>query len=72
MYIERVGTIRAHRGRGLASHLLVRSLEAGRDHGDLDRAALEVDEMSHTSATLVYERLGFTTTARSMHYTKHL
>ncbi len=72
MYIERVGTTQSHRGRGLASHLLIRSLEAGRDQGDLDRAALEVDEMSHTNATLVYERLGFSTTARSMHYTKKL
>ena len=40
-------------------------MEAGRQSG-LDRAALEVDEMSHTDATVVYERLGFETYARSI------
>lgn len=72
VYIQRVGTRKNQRGRGLASHLIVRSLEAAWKTGELNRAALEVDEMSHTNATVVYERLGFSTSGRSMHYTKRL
>lgn len=66
VFVHRVGTMRAHRGLGLASHLIVRSLEAAAITGTLDRASLEVDEMSHTNATAVYERLGFETYARSV------
>ncbi len=40
--------------------------------GGLDRVALWVDEMSHTNATLVYERLGFKTYGRSLTYVKGL
>jgi mycothiol synthase len=71
LYINRVGTIRTHRGSRLASHLIVRSMEAGAAAG-LDRAALEVDEMSHTDATRVYERLGFETYARSINFVDEL
>lgn len=67
LYIHRVGTVRSHRGLSLASHLIVRSMQAGADAG-LDRAALEVDEVSHTNATRVYERLGFRTYARSINF----
>ncbi len=69
-YVQRVGTVRAHRRRGVATHLLQRSLEAARQAG-LDRASLEVDETSHTNATEVYRRLGFTVTMRTIHYLKH-
>ncbi len=72
VYLQRIGTRRRHREQGLATHLIVRSLEAAQALGGLDRAALEVDEMSHTNATLVYERLGFSTSARSIHYIKTL
>lgn len=69
VFINRVGTIRSHRGQGLASHLIIRSLHAAASVGGLDRAALDVDEISHTNATLVYERLGFETYARTFSYT---
>lgn len=72
VYLERIGTRRAHRGRRLASHLAVRSMEAAAATGRLDRAALQVDEMSHTNATAVYERLGFVTYARSLTFVKSL
>lgn len=72
VYVQRVGTIRSHRGRQLATHLIVRSMEAALSTGRLERAALLVDEMSHTHATLVYERLGFETHARSLTYVKTL
>lgn len=71
LYLHRVGTVRTHRGRALASHLMVRSMQAGAAAG-LDRAALEVDEMSHTNATRVYERLGFETYARSINFVEEL
>lgn len=71
LYIHRVGTIPTHRGRSLATHLMIRSMQAGAAAG-LDRAALEVDEMSHTNATAVYERLGFETYARSINFVDEL
>ena len=71
VYIERVGSLREHRGKGIASHLIGRSLEAAAAAG-LQRAALEVDEMSHTGATDVYRRLGFEVTSRTVHYLREL
>jgi ribosomal protein S18 acetylase RimI-like enzyme len=71
VYIHRVGTLASHRGLKLASHLIVLTLEASVAAG-LDRAVLEVDEMSHTNATRVYERLGFETYARSIHFVEEL
>lgn len=70
LYIGRVGTIPSHRGQHLAGHLIVRAMEAATQAGGLDRAALDVDEMSHTNATAIYERLGFKTYARSLNYVK--
>lgn len=69
VFIERVGTVRSHRGQGLASLLILRSMQAAVSAGGLDRAALDVDERSHTDATLVYERLGFETLSRALSYT---
>ena len=40
--------------------------------GGFGRSALQVDEMSHTNATLVYERLGFEAYARSLTYIKEV
>ena len=71
-YIQRVGTIRSHRGQRLATHLIVRAMEAAASAGGLDRSALQVDEMSHTDATIVYERLGFETYGRSFTYVKEV
>ncbi|NEN79852.1 GNAT family N-acetyltransferase [Nocardioides zeae] len=56
-WIARVGTIREHRGRGLASVLLRHTLEACRQDG-FDRAALDVDSANPTGALGVYERAG--------------
>jgi ribosomal protein S18 acetylase RimI-like enzyme len=71
VYVERVGTVRAHRRRRIASHLLTRSMAAARESG-LSAAALEVDETSHTSATEVYRRLGFEVASRNIHYLREL
>jgi mycothiol synthase len=68
-YIHRVGTRRSHRGRRIASHLLIKTLEAAAAAGG-DTAGLEVDESSHTGATMVYSRLGFEVIERSIHYLK--
>lgn len=57
-WIARVGTVRAHRGRGLAAHLLRVVLLACRDAG-YDRAGLNVDSENPTGALGVYERAGF-------------
>jgi ribosomal protein S18 acetylase RimI-like enzyme len=70
-YIHRVGTLDAYRGQRLASHLIIRTMGAAAEAG-LDRAVLEVDEMSHTNATVVYERLGFETYARSINFVEEL
>lgn len=71
IYIERVGTLREHRGAGIASHLVVRSMEAAAA-AELERAVLEVDETSHTGATEVYRRLGFEVESRTVHYLREL
>ena len=71
IYIERVGTVRAHRGKGIASHLIVRSLESAAAAG-LEKALLDVDETSHTGATAVYLRLGFGVDSRKVHYLREL
>lgn len=69
VYIHRVGTLRSHRRQRLASHLMVRTMEAAVTTG-LNQAALDVDESSHTNAGEVYLRLGFEVVERSMHYLK--
>lgn len=69
VYIDRVGTRRAHRRSGIASHLVVRTLQAAASAG-LHAAALDVDETSHTQATTVYRRLGFEVAERSITYVK--
>lgn len=68
-YLHRVGTRRDHRRRGLASLVIIHALHAAAAAG-ADTMALEVDETSHTNATVVYERLGFTVAERSIHYLK--
>jgi len=69
VYIHRVGTLRPYRRQRLASHLMVRTLQAAAAQG-MDRAGLDVDESSHTNAVDVYLRLGFAVTERSIHYLK--
>ncbi len=71
VYVDRVGTRRGYRRARIASHLVVRTLEAAADAG-MEEAALDVDEMSHTEATTVYRRLGFEVAERSITYLKTL
>lgn len=69
MYVDRVGTRRSWRGLGIASHLLVRSMESARAAG-FEVAALDVDETSHTGATEVYRRLGFAVEEASLQFVR--
>lgn len=66
-YIGLVGTVRAWRGRGLASALLTEVMRAYRDAG-LETAVLDVDTENPTGALGVYTRLGFEPTARDVSY----
>jgi ribosomal protein S18 acetylase RimI-like enzyme len=57
-YIDRVGTLPEHRGRGLASALLRHALAAQQEAG-YDEAALDVDTLNPTGALSIYEAAGF-------------
>ena len=57
-WVTHVSTIRAFRGRGIASALVSHSLAAFRGAG-LTHAALGVDSENVTGAYAIYERLGF-------------
>lgn len=57
-YVDRVGTLRSARGRGVASTLMVHALLAMRESG-CQHAELAVDAESPTGAGRLYERLGF-------------
>jgi mycothiol synthase len=58
-YVDYVGVVRAHRGRGLARVVLGSVLAAIRADG-LGSAVLDVDADNPTGALGLYERLGFT------------
>ncbi|ANZ38410.1 hypothetical protein BBK82_22455 [Lentzea guizhouensis] len=58
LWIGDVGTLADHRGRGVASALLSRTLARAREQG-YHRAGLSVDTANPTSALGVYERAGF-------------
>lgn len=62
-YVPYLGTLPAHRGRGLASALMSHTLRAARDQG-VARTSLEVDAHNPTGALGFYERAGFRTVAR--------
>ena len=57
-YVGKVGTLRGHRGKGLATALLGHALHAYRDAG-YDQAGLDVDSENPTGALGVYRRAGF-------------
>jgi ribosomal protein S18 acetylase RimI-like enzyme len=65
--VGKVGTLREHRGRGLAGALLRHSLLAYRDAG-FDEAALDVDSDNPTGALGVYQRAGFRVERRFADY----
>jgi ribosomal protein S18 acetylase RimI-like enzyme len=64
-WVGQLGVRRRWRRRGLATALLVRSMEAFRDAG-LDAATLGVDAENPTGALGVYERVGFHPIRRSV------
>jgi mycothiol synthase len=66
-YVAKVGTLRGHRGKGLASILLRHALASYQAAG-FDRASLDVDSENPTGALGVYERAGFSTTNRWTNY----
>ncbi|MFZ7087327.1 GNAT family N-acetyltransferase [Curtobacterium sp. RRHDQ10] len=57
-YVDYVGVVRAHRGRGLAPAVLASALGGIRADG-LTAAVLDVDADNPTGALGLYERLGF-------------
>lgn len=66
-YISLVGSVREHRGRGLAGALLAEVLLGLRDAG-LECAVLDVDADNPTGALGVYTRLDFEPTTREVAY----
>jgi mycothiol synthase len=66
-YVGLVGTLRGHRGKGLATGLLGHALHAYREAG-YDGAALAVDSANPTGALGVYRRVGFAVESRWTNY----
>lgn len=62
-FVPQVGTVRAVRGRGIASALVARALAEMRSAGYAE-AELDVDADSPTGAGRIYERLGFAVVSR--------
>lgn len=70
-YVNRVGTVRSARGRGVGTALVARSLAVMRLSGYAE-AELDVDADSPTGAGRLYERLGFVVFARERMYCRDL
>jgi ribosomal protein S18 acetylase RimI-like enzyme len=66
-YVSKLGTLREHRGRGLASGLLTHALRAYRDAG-YDESSLHVDSQNPTGALAIYQRAGFEVETRLTAY----
>ncbi|MFM9136719.1 MAG: GNAT family N-acetyltransferase [Actinomycetota bacterium] len=66
-WIDKLATIRQYRGRGVASALIARTLEAYRNEG-LTHAALNVDSDNPTGASKLYAGLGFVPFRNSVTY----
>lgn len=58
--IDKLGTLPSHRGRGIATALVVDAFHRFRDEG-LTHALIDVDSDSPTGAHRLYRNLGFTT-----------
>lgn len=63
LWVAKVGTRQAHRGKGVAGALLAHVLAAAKAEG-YDDAGLDVDSENPTGALGVYERVGFGVTRR--------
>jgi ribosomal protein S18 acetylase RimI-like enzyme len=70
-WIEAIGVIPSWRGRGVASALLVKSLQLFQAEG-LHRAALDVDAENPSGALRLYEKHGFKVAKESIHFVKKL
>jgi mycothiol synthase len=66
-YVGKVGTLRGHRGNGLATALLGHALHAYRAAG-YDEASLAVDSENPTGALGVYRSVGFAVESRWTNY----
>ncbi|GAA4359186.1 GNAT family N-acetyltransferase [Angustibacter luteus] len=66
-YVSKLGTVRGHRGRGLASGLLSHALRAYQEAG-YDESSLHVDSQNPTGALAVYQRAGFEVETRLTSY----
>ncbi len=58
VYVGQVGTVRSHRGRGLAA-VAMSALMRQAEQAGFKRASLGVDAENPTGALGLYERLGF-------------
>jgi mycothiol synthase len=67
VYVGQVGTVRSHRGRGLAAVALSALMRQAEQLG-FKRASLGVDAENPTGALGLYERLGFRQHAQSITY----
>ena len=67
IHVPYVGTLPAHRGRGIATALLSRVLHLSRAAGYV-AASLNVDTENPTGALGIYERAGFRQSYRQDHY----
>jgi ribosomal protein S18 acetylase RimI-like enzyme len=70
-YVHLVGTVRSHRGQGIARRLLLRHLQSAQDRG-LDKATLDVDSENTGGAMPLYENVGFVATATQRAYVQTL
>ena len=66
-YVSRIGTLREHRGQGLATSLLGHCLQVCRDAG-YDEASLDVDSENPSGALSIYKRAGFKVESRWTNY----
>jgi ribosomal protein S18 acetylase RimI-like enzyme len=70
-WIEALGVVPARRGQGIASALLVKSLQSFQAEG-LPGAALDVDAENPSGALHLYEKHGFSVARESIHFVKQL
>ena len=68
-WIEGIGTIASHRGRGIASTLITMAMLSFRSDG-MEYAILGVDSENPTGAHHIYERLGFAPERRMISFRK--
>jgi mycothiol synthase len=70
-YVGKVGTVREHRGKGLAGSLLRHALQEYHAAG-YDEASLDVDSENPTGALGIYQRAGFEVESRWTDYTAEI